>query len=318
MTIEQIYKLSIELGIKADLRNKEDIDRVLSDAKKEYQNLPKSEKEYFDKDKFFNPYSDTRIQIDKPNKKIKKVLTGIDINTGEVLLADKINADLIIMHHPIGKSLADGLEDVMQMQAGVLESYGLPANIAEKLLEKRISEVTNSVKPINHYQTIDAAKILNIGFINTHTVCDNLAVDFLKKHFEKEKIYNLKEALDSLLKIPEYREAKKMGFGPYLMVGDPKHRAGKIVITEMTGGTEGSKEIYEKMANVGIGTTVAMHMSKENKEAAEKANINVLVAGHISSDSLGMNLFLDKLEQKGIKIIPCSGLIRVKRKNTKN
>jgi len=33
----------------------------------------------------------------------------------------------------------------------------------------------------------------------------------------------------------------------------------------------------------------------------------------MSSDSLGMNLFLDKLEKKGIEIIPCSGLIRVKR-----
>lgn len=29
--------------------------------------------------------------------------------------------------------------------------------------------------------------------------------------------------------------------------------------------------------------------------------------------SLGMNLLLDKIEEKGIKIVPCSGLIRVKR-----
>lgn len=105
-----------------------------------------------------------------------------------------------------------------------------------------------------------------------------------------------------------------MGFGPFVIVGSPKHRLGKIAITEITGGTEGSKQIYEKMAQVGIGTTIAMHLSEEHRQEAEKANINVIVAGHISSDSLGMNLFLDKLEQKGIEIIPCSGLIRVKRK----
>lgn len=33
----------------------------------------------------------------------------------------------------------------------------------------------------------------------------------------------------------------------------------------------------------------------------------------IAFDSLGMNLFLDKIEEKGIKIVPCSGLIRVRR-----
>ena len=36
-------------------------------------------------------------------------------------------------------------------------------------------------------------------------------------------------------------------------------------------------------------------------------------AGHMSSDSLGMNLYLDELEKKGAEVIPCSGLIRVSR-----
>ncbi len=56
-----------------------------------------------------------------------------------------------------------------------------------------------------------------------------------------------------------------------------------------------------------------MHISEEHKKEAEDAHLNVVIAGHISSDSLGMNLFLDELEKKGIEIIPCSGLIRVSR-----
>jgi hypothetical protein len=67
------------------------------------------------------------------------------------------------------------------------------------------------------------------------------------------------------------------------------------------------------MANAGVGTILAMHQSEKHREAAEKANINVVIAGHISSDSIGVNLFLDELEKKGIKIIPCSGLIRYSR-----
>jgi hypothetical protein len=37
----------------------------------------------------------------------------------------------------------------------------------------------------------------------------------------------------------------------------------------------------------------------------------------MASDSLGMNIILDELEKKGIDIVPCSGLIRVKRSKKK-
>jgi len=56
-----------------------------------------------------------------------------------------------------------------------------------------------------------------------------------------------------------------------------------------------------------------MHMAEDRKREAEKNHVNVVIAGHMSSDSLGMNLFLDELEKRGIEVIPCSGLIRVSR-----
>jgi len=116
-----------------------------------------------------------------------------------------------------------------------------------------------------------------------------------------------------LEQIPEHREAMKIGAGPKIFVGSKERRCGKIALTEITGGTEGSPKLYEKMAQVGIGTVVGMHISEEHKKEAENSNINVVIAGHMSSDSLGMNLYLDELEKEGIEIIPCSGLIRISR-----
>jgi hypothetical protein len=49
-------------------------------------------------------------------------------------------------------------------------------------------------------------------------------------------------------------------------------------------------------------------------EEARKAHINIVVSGHVASDSLGLNLVMDRLEQKGIAVHPFSGFIRVKRK----
>jgi putative NIF3 family GTP cyclohydrolase 1 type 2 len=119
--------------------------------------------------------------------------------------------------------------------------------------------------------------------------------------------------INFLKEISEYKKAIEFGAGPKIFVGAEENRCGRIAITEITGGTEGSPKLYEKMAQAGIGTVVGMHISEEHKKEAENANLNVVIAGHISSDSLGMNLFLDELEKQEIEIVPCSGFIRVSR-----
>ena len=113
-----------------------------------------------------------------------------------------------------------------------------------------------------------------------------------------------------LKKIPEYQEAIRQKAGPRLFCGKESRYAGRIALTEITGGTEGSKEIYQHIAQAGIGTIVGMHMKEDNREEAEKAHLNIVIAGHMSSDSIGMNLFLDELVKRGIEVVPCSGLIR--------
>ena len=100
---------------------------------------------------------------------------------------------------------------------------------------------------------------------------------------------------------------------PAVTAGKESNRAGKVFV-DMTGGTEGAVEIIEKLADAGVGTIVGMHMSQEHLKNAEKYNINVVIAGHIPSDNLGVNLLLDKVESKFgcLDIIPCSGFRRIK------
>lgn len=313
MKINEIYNLAIKMGIEADFRGKERIKKLLERRKKKYENLSSKEKEKFDKESLINPYSDTRILNLAHNKKIKKILVGIDVEPAEILLAKEIgNIDLIISHHPLGKALAN-LHEVMELQCDVLNQYGVPINIAERLMEERISEVARGLNALNHQRSVDTAKILGFNLMCLHTVNDNLAAKFLKDRIEKENLERIEDLIDILEKIEEYKKAIEFGVGPKIFVGNRENRCGKIALTEITGGTEGSMKLYEKMAQVGIGTIVGMHIREENRKEAEAANINVVIAGHISSDSLGVNLFLDELEKKKIEIISCSGLIRVSR-----
>jgi len=312
MTLGEVYKLAVSMGVKADPRGRVGAEKALERAKKELEELKKEERQFFDRERLSNPYTDTRIYFGDPNKKIKKILAGIDIDTGELLLAGKLGVDAVLTHHPEGIGLAR-LFDVLDLQVDVLADLGIPVNVAESLFDIRISELGKRLSGINHYKTIDAARILEMPFIGVHTAADNLCYQFLKKEVEKKKPEFVGDLLKIIQEIPEYKEATKMGAGPIIFSGNPKRRCGKIVFTEITGGTAGSKDIYQWMANAGVGTIVGMHMEKEYREEAEKYHLNVLIAGHMSSDSLGLNLLFDELEKKGIEIIPCSGVIRVRR-----
>lgn len=313
MRTKEIFKKAIEMGILADFRKKEGVEKILEKKRKKFEKLSEKEKENFDKEILENPYLDSRILNLTEDKEIKRIMVGIDIGPAEILLADKIGKiDLIISHHPLGKGLAH-LADVMELQCDVLNYYGVPINIAEGLMRERIEEVARGVSAQNHQRTVDVARILNKNLICLHTPCDNLAADFLKNKIEKEKFEDLGELIDSLLEIPEYKKAQEIGAGPKIFVGQRENRCGKIALTEITGGTEGSPKLYEKMAQAGIGTILGMHISEKHREEAEKAKINVVICGHICSDSLGINLFLDLLEKEGIEIVPVGGLIRVSR-----
>jgi len=314
MQIKEIYNLAINKGIEADFRGREGIERFLKRKKEKYEKLSEKEKEEFDKEALENPFLDSRILNISQDKEIKRILVGIDIEPAEILLAKEIgNIDLIISHHPLGKGLAH-LSDVMELRCDVLNQYGVPINVAEGLMKERIDEVARGINARNHQRTVDSARLLGFNLICLHTVCDNLAAKFLKDRIEKEdSLMRIEDLLNLLKEIPEYKEALKFGAGPKIFVGDPERRCGKIAVTEITGGTEGSPKLYEKMAIAGIGTIIGMHMREESKKEAEASNINVIIAGHMSSDSLGMNLFLDELEKRGIEIVPCSGLIRVSR-----
>lgn len=313
MKTRDIHNLAIKMGIEFDFRGRNGVQKLLDSKKKKFERMAEKDKEEFDKDALENPYLNSGVYNVADDREIKRVLVGIDIGPEEILIAKELkNIDLVIGHHPVGKGLAQ-LADVMELQADVCNYYGVPINVAEGLMRERISEVARGVNSANHQRTVDTAKLLGFNLMNSHTPCDNLAAKFLKNLIEDRSPETVGELISVLKEIPEYKEAMKIGVGPKIFVGSPENRCGKIALSEITGGTEGSPKLYEKMAQAGVGTVVGMHISEEHKKEAELAHVNIVIAGHISSDSLGVNLFMDELEKQGIEIIPCSGFTRFSR-----
>jgi len=291
MTLKEFFQKSVHCGLKHDPRGK----RFILKTKN-------------------NPYADSQILYGKPNREIRRILVGIDIETAEILMADKLrqkkNLDLVVAHHPEGKALLQ-LYKVMVVHNKILEKMGIDKDIAKQIMQERIMEVERKLLSANHLRTVDAARLLNIPFMCLHTVADNLVYDFIFKLVKKTRPQKIKDILDLLYEIPEYKYDSRYGAGPRILLGKPKYKTGKVMV-EMTGGTEGSKEIFDWLYDAGVRTLICMHLSEEHFKKIKDKNLNIIIAGHISSDTLGLNLLLDEVDpQKRIEVVSCSGFKRI-------
>jgi len=303
MKLEKLYKNAVEVGIKNDLRGRTEIKNILREEKETHAALKKEDAAFYDKDRLFNPFADTRILYGDAVTEVKRVIAGIDMEIGEILLTYLLNKekkdriDLIIAHHPEGYALAQ-LYDVMHLQADLLANFGVNISVAEQLMEKRISEVERGIMPVNHNRAVDVARLLGIPMICIHTPADNCVTKYLQETFDREKPYKIRDLLRRLKSIPEFEKSARLQVPPKVVSGSENNKCGKIFV-DMTGGTGGSEDIFEQFANSGVSTLVGMHIGEKHLEKAKKANLNVVIAGHIASDTLGLNLLFDEIEKKG-------------------
>jgi len=317
LKLRQLYRACVEAGIAADSRERAEIDKVLELARKEYDKLDEADRPYFDQERLANPYSDTRICAGDPETEIGGLLVGVDMETAEVLLADRLREngariDLILAHHPEGPGYAN-LHEVMFMQADLWAAQGVSIAAADTLIAPRAAEIRRRIMPVNHYRAIQAAELLGFASMSCHTPADNSVNSFVQTFLDDRAPRTLDDVVRALREIPEYDDAAKKGYGPQIVQGTGSARAGRMV-ADMTGGTEGPKDALNRLSAAGVGTLVGMHYSEEHRARAEELGLNLVVAGHISSDVLGMNLILDKLEAIGpLEIVCTSGMVRFRR-----
>jgi len=218
--------------------------------------------------------------------------------------------DLFISHHPRGRVLIS-FPHILKTQIGNLKSQGVDTEGLEKYYDERLKEALDETLSINFYRTYDTLKLLKRNYINIHTPLDNVSVRFIQESLQKSGAETLGDCVEALAGIPEYKTlTDDCGIRPAIQLGKPSDKLGKALFTEFTGGEEGPIEVYRHMKRSGVDTLVVMHMTADALDEIKKLGMNVVAAGHIASDSIGMNLFCDILEDKGIEVVPLGGLVR--------
>ncbi len=252
---------------------------------------------------------DSQVYVDG---EVRRVLVGIDVDVGELLLAHTLGLDGVIAHHPVGSSARLGITAVIERHASQMVAEGIPQALANQLMLARQQPIARALHSANYDRVVDAARRLPMPLMNIHLAADILArrflIDFVRATTQNAGT-TVGELVAALATIPEMAASLVK---PEIWLGAASNRVGRWIV-QMAAGTNGGAGIYRTYYEHGINTILAMHLDDRDLrelEHLQRPNTNLIITGHIPSDSIGVNRVIDALAQRGIEVIPGSGVIR--------
>lgn len=310
MTLYDLFKEAVSLGITSDYRGEELSTHFV------WQEWIDSG----DGRSFLNVYPDSGIvTVRSLLDPVKTVVMGIDIGVEEVLILLEWakqkgkTIDAFIGHHPEGR-LQASFPHIIYTHEATLAAHGVDVRSIRDKYEDLVNELRRDVLSDNFAQTHDSLRFLGVNYLCFHTPTDNLGARFVEAELNKAEPKTLSDVCDALLRIHEYIYYEGVNdVVPLVVSGRGADPVGRYTLTEFTGGEEGPVESFVEMKKQGVDTVICMHMTDEGLKKCQEIGLNVISTGHVSSDSVGFNLFGDTLERRGIEIIPVSGFIRVSR-----
>jgi hypothetical protein len=228
------------------------------------------------------------------------------------MLARQLGVDGVIAHHPAGGSATLDFAKVLIRGVELMVEAGVPEEIARQTMQPAIARAMLRAQTANFDHVPSVARLLDIPFMNVHLPLDEYgrrvmiqAIDAHSEGLGREALVG--DVVAALRSIPEIRDAKTRVMVP---VGRLDNPAGRIVVYHGAG-TNGGAAVAETLFAYGVGTVVYIHIAPEEADrlrAAPAPTGNVVISGHISSDLIGINRFVTLLQDRGMEVIPMSGV----------
>jgi hypothetical protein len=100
VTLQELFHCAIQRGIVANSRGRAAVRQKLHRKRVSF-----GDQAFFDPEQITIPYADSRVLHGSPDRQVRKIMVGIDIESPELLLADRLNEkgadiDLVLAHHP--------------------------------------------------------------------------------------------------------------------------------------------------------------------------------------------------------------------------
>jgi putative NIF3 family GTP cyclohydrolase 1 type 2 len=241
---------------------------------------------------------------------IERVLFGIDLKAPELVIASAQGYDCAISHHPVGGSSTLRFHEVLERHVDQMVGAGVPRHVAEETMRATIEDrrVLSSMTNYDHDPSV--AVLLDIPYLNIHTPLDEIG-----RRRMAEAAAGLGEDATVAELVGRFHET----FGEFrnaateieVRVGKPENPVGKVVVSHGAG-TNGGYPVAKAYYDCGIDTVIYIHCRPADAkrlidEVGETKNL--IVTGHVASDSVGINPYVDRLRQEGLDVTTFSGII---------
>ena len=253
---------------------------------------------------------DSQVYLDG---EVRKVFVGIDIDVGELLLARELGADGVIAHHPIGSKARLSLPAVIERHEEQMQTAGIPQELAHELMLARRDPVAHALHTANYDRVVEAARQLQMPLMNVHLAADIVTrrffIDFVNRLVGDNGL-TVGALISELKTIPEMEASLVQ---PEQWLGKAENPVGRWFV-QMAAGTNGGAAIYRTYYEHGVDTILAMHIDDgelRKLEQGQRPTANLIITGHMPSDSIGVNRLIDAMEERGLEVIAGSGVIRV-------
>lgn len=241
---------------------------------------------------------------------VRRVFATIDCDVADLLMARVLRCDTVLTHHPEGAGSLHGWKLITRQVEQMVE-WAVPVARAEAAIQRRMQTVELNSHARNYARVVQAARLLNVAFLNVHLPCDVISRRLIA---EKMVPFNRPESRATVAEViaalQEFPEQKLAATEPRVRLGGPDRLAGRVAVA-MAGYTNGGVDVLKAYFEAGVGTVLMMHFPEADlKEAREqKLAGNLVITGHMASDSIGINVYLDELERCGLEVVRAGGII---------
>ena len=253
--------------------------------------------------------ADSQVYVEARDD-VRRVLFGIDIDLPELLYARDAGYDAVIAHHPAGDRARIDFSRVVRRQVDQMVAEGVPRDTAIAAVDLRIEASERALHIANVNRIVDTARLVGVPFANIHLACDIIGRGEVAARLD-ERSSASSTVGDSIAWLEEFPEIRDAPARPAAWLGDPETPLGRYTVA-MAGGTNGGHPVFREYWRAGVDTIFAMHVGEGDLErlSAEAApDDNLVVTGHMATDSIGINRVVSALEREGIEVTRTSGVI---------
>lgn len=254
--------------------------------------------------------ADSQVYVEASSD-VHRVLFGVDMDLAQVMWAQQNGFDAVIAHHPLGDRARTRLPEIVQRQVEQMVAEGIPRETGERAVAARLEAIHRRGHVANINALVDGARLIGMPLCNAHLACDiltrNALIEVLARHADGESTVG--DAIAWLGEtFPEYRRGHAQ---PEAWVGSTESPLGRWTVA-IAGGINGGFPVFNEYFRAGVDTIFAMHVDEgdlQQLRATADQDDTLVITGHMPSDSIGINIVIRGLEERGVEVVRTSGVV---------